>query len=185
MGTFRVTDFSDYIIYADESGSATLDGAPDPGFPLFVLAGVMVKKEEYIDDIVPELQQLKFDFVGHDQLILHERDIRRQKADFAFLQVSEDQRRRFLERIDSIVSESDIETFAAVIDKIALKAKYANPWSPYEISLIFVMERLLERLIALGQAGKSVHVVFECRGKKEDAELELVFRRISANQSNW
>ncbi len=30
-----------------------------------------------------------------------------------------------------------------------------------------------------------MHVVFESRGRKEDAELELHFRRIAANQANW
>ena len=35
------------------------------------------------------------------------------------------------------------------------------------------------------QAGRLVHVVFESRGKNEDAELELEFRRIAANQANW
>lgn len=47
------------------------------------------------------------------------------------------------------------------------------------------METLLARLRQLGQEGRLVHVVFESRGKKEDAELELHFRRIAANQANW
>ena len=34
-----------------------------------------------------------------------------------------------------------------------------------------------------GQKGKLTHVVFECRGKAEDAELELAFRRIVAGQN--
>jgi hypothetical protein len=47
------------------------------------------------------------------------------------------------------------------------------------------MERALERLLYLGQAGKKVHVIFESRGKVEDLSLEKEFRRIADNQGNW
>jgi hypothetical protein len=176
--------FSDFIIFADESGSPVLEG-PDPTFPVFVLTCVLAAKNEYADRIVPRIQRLKFEFVGHDQLILHERDIRRQQKDFAFLQVDAGAREAFLEQVNAIVTEAEIDVAAAVIHKVRLAQKYANPWSPYEIALHFCMETLLARLIELGQAGRLVHVIFESRGKKEDAELELHFRRIASNQANW
>jgi hypothetical protein len=176
--------FSDFIIFADESGSPVLEG-PDPTFPVFVLNCVLVSKADYADRIVPRLQRLKFDFVGHDQLVLHERDIRRQQKDFAFLQVNADTRMAFLDRVNAVVADAEIDVIAAVIHKVRLAERYAKPWSPYEIALHFCMETLLVRLRQLGQGGRLVHVVFESRGKKEDAELELHFRRIAANQANW
>lgn len=176
--------YSDYIIFADESGSPVLE-APDPTFPMFVLAMLLVSKETYLGQVAPLLGRLKLDFVGHDQLILHERDIRRQQKDFAFLQADPAAREAFLERVNEVVAEVDIEAFAAVIHKIKLSEKYAEPWSPYQIALHFLLEKLLGRLLALGEAGKLVHVVFESRGKREDQELELQFRRIVANQANW
>lgn len=176
--------FSDYIVFADESGSPVLEG-PDPTFPAFVLNCVLVSKVDYAERVVPRLQRLKFDFVGHDQLVLHERDIRRQQKDFAFLQVDAELRNAFLERVNGLVAEAEIDVIAAIIHKVRLAEKYANPWSPYEIALHFCMETLLARLRQLGQAGRLVHVVFESRGKREDTELELHFRRIAANQANW
>ncbi|MDB5440091.1 MAG: hypothetical protein JWM33_2518 [Caulobacteraceae bacterium] len=176
--------FSNYIAFADESGSPVLDN-PDPTFPIFVLSCVLVNKDGYAREIVPVLQKLKFDAVGHDQLILHERDIRRAKDDFAFLQIDPVRRAWFLEQINEAVRISHFDLIAAVIHKIRLAAKYADPWSPYQIALHFCMEMMLHRLLALGEAGKLIHVVFESRGKKEDAELELQFRRIASNQANW
>ena len=38
-------------------------------------------------------------------------------------------------------------------------------------------------LSAERQHGRTVHVIFESRGRKEDQELELEFRRIAANDS--
>ena len=176
--------FSDYIVFADESGSAVLDGI-DPDFPVFVLACVLVRKDRYVDAIVPSLQKLKFEVAGHDQLILHERDIRRQQKDFAFLQADAAERERFLVAINDLVAAADVDVFAAVIDKQRLKLRYADPWNPYEIALHFCMERLLRRLRVLGQEQRLVHVMFESRGRTEDAQLELHFRRIADNGANW
>lgn len=177
-------DFSDYIVFADESGSPVLDGI-DPTFPVFVLACVLVRKDVYAERVVPDLQRLKFDFAGHDQLILHERDIRRQQKAFAFLQVDAEVRRRFIDRMNQIVADAEIEIVAAVIDKRRLRAAYADPWSPYEIALHFCMEMLLTRMLEQRQAQKLLHVVFEGRGAKEDRELELHFRRVAGNERHW
>jgi hypothetical protein len=176
--------FSDYIVFADESGSPVLEN-PDPTFPLFVLNMVLVRKTAYTDDIVPRLQRLKFESVGHDQLILHERDIRRQQNDFAFLQVGAAIREAFIVGVNTIVADAEFEIIAGVIDKVRLVARYADPWSPYELALHFCLEKLLARLLALGQQGLTVHVLFEGRGKREDRELELHFRRIVGNEVQW
>ena len=45
------------------------------------------------------------------------------------------------------------------------------------------MERLHAMLSDESQHGRTVHVIFESRGRKEDRELELEFRRIAANDS--
>ena len=173
-----MTVFSDYILYADESGSPVLDGV-DPTYPVFVLVFLLVEKSHYAETLVPALQRLKFDFVGHDQLILHERDIRRQSGDFAFLQASAEQRTAFLERINALVAGADFKLICAVIHKQELKEKYTDPWSPYDLALMFCMERALRVLTENGQEGRQVHVVFESRGKKEDRHLELQFRRVA------
>ena len=78
-----------------------------------------------------------------------------------------------------------ITVIASVIDKLALNKKYDKPWNSYEIALHFCLERLLTFLLRKGEAGKQVHVIFECRGKAEDAELELAFRRIVAGENAW
>ena len=76
--------------------------------------------------------------------------------------------------------DAPITIIASVIDKVKLTKKYPTPWNPYEIALHFCLERLLLFLWEQDQTSKRVHVVFECRGKSEDAELELAFRRIVA-----
>ena len=55
--------FSDYIIFADESGDHHLEKI-DEKYPIFCLALCIVNKEEYINKITPAIQRLKFDFWG-------------------------------------------------------------------------------------------------------------------------
>jgi hypothetical protein len=47
------------------------------------------------------------------------------------------------------------------------------------------MERLRDHLLRRGQKSRLVHVLFESRGHREDRELEIEFRRVCANRSNW
>jgi Protein of unknown function (DUF3800) len=170
--------FCNYIIYADESGSPVL-AADREDFPVFVLVFMIVRKEHYIQSLVPAVQALKFRYVGHDQLILHERDIRRQSGQFAFLQVDRKLRETFVSELTEIVQAADIEIVCAIIDKAKLGQRYSNPWSPYDLALTFCMEKAGTVLQKKGQGGSIVNVVFEARGANEDRHLELEFRRIA------
>lgn len=176
--------YSDFIVFADESGDHGLDKV-DPQFPMFALSFCMIEKAAYINSVVPAFQQFKFDFWGHDGVVLQEHEIRKRKGPFTLLLTNPDLRTRFYERLNALMADTPMSIVASVIDKVKLKAKYADPSNPYEIALLFCMERLLGQLLAKGQSERTVHVLFESRGKQEDADLELEFRRICANQRNW
>ncbi|SNB52602.1 Protein of unknown function [Arboricoccus pini] len=47
------------------------------------------------------------------------------------------------------------------------------------------MERVLSTLRHDEQRDRTVHIIFESRGKAEDNELEQEFRRITDNQNDW
>ncbi|WP_421997080.1 DUF3800 domain-containing protein [Roseovarius confluentis] len=181
-----MAEFSDYIVYVDESGDHSLTSI-DPDFPVFSLSFCIVKKDDYTRAVVPSVQALKFKYWGHDAVVLHEHEIRKSKGDFTWLLTDRARRKEFYEDLNQIMVDAPITIIASVIDKLKLTARYPRPWNPYELALHFCMERLLMFLTSMGQQGKRVHVVFECRGKVEDAELELTFRRIvgGANQWGW
>ncbi len=179
-----MTSFSDYIVYADEAGDHDLEKI-DPDFPVFSLALCIIKKEDYINQIVPSIQRLKFDYWGHDKIVLHEREIRKQEGEFAFLRTDAELRQNFLSRINSIMQDSPYWVVSSVIRKAFLKEKYANPFNPYHLALKVCMEKLLSILQQEKQTGKKITCVFEQRGKKEDEQLELEFYRIVNNQAQW
>lgn len=175
-------DFSDYIVYVDESGDhGTVNINPE--YPVFVLAFCVFEKNSYLDTAITAVQRLKLDFWGHDGVVLHNHEIRKAKGDFSIL-LNAETRMAFLLRLNALIEETDFTLIAAVIDKAQLVRRYANPGDPYEIALAFCMERLQRFLTARAQAARPTHILVECRGKAEDEKLELEFRRIrdGANQ---
>lgn len=169
-------EFSDYIVYVDESGDHGLV-TMDPYYPVFVLAFCLFSKSDYVERICPALQRLKFRFWGHEEQVLHEHDIRKPNRNYGFLFDAE-KRGRFLIAINELIREMPFQLVAAVIRKQEFRRQYVDPVNPYGLAMEFGLERIHRELEGKGQAGKLTHVVVEKRGKKEDDDLELAFRRI-------
>jgi hypothetical protein len=175
--------FSNYIVYVDESGDHSLE-AVDANFPVFALSFCIFEKERYVDTVVPSVQRLKFATFGHDAIILHEREIRKQTGPFAFLQYVP-QRTQFMDALNGLVADAPMTIIAAVIHKQRLTQRYVRPSNPYAIALLFCMERLYAFMRDAGATEQTTHIIVERRGKKEDEELELEFRRIADGANMW
>ena len=169
-------EFGDYIVYADESGDHSLTSI-DRQYPAFALVFCLVRKHTYVDAIVPAIQKLKFEFWGHDSIVLHGHEIRKAQGDFNIL-LNPNVRARFIERLNEVIGAADFTVIAAVIDKEKHVKQYARPSDPYEIALAFCMEQLQRCLVERKQVGRMTYVQVERRGKTEDARLELEFHRI-------
>lgn len=176
--------FSDYIVFADESGDHGLVSI-DPQFPVFALIFCVFEKSRYANEIEPAFRQLKFKWFGHDAAVLHEREIRKQTPPFDFLRRDVATREAFMADVSAIMEAAPFHAYASVIDKTKLRERYADPHNPYDLAMLFCMEKLSNRLVADGQRGKLTHVLFEGRGRVEDAQLELEFRRITSHQRRW
>ena len=136
--------FSDYIVFVDESGDHGMESI-DPGYPVFVLAFCVFHKEAYVTTAAPAVLRFKFKHFGHDQVILHEHEIRKTKGAFIFLFDSV-RRGEFFADMNRLVDESPFTVIASVIDKQRLRDCYANPANPYTISVGFGLERIYRHL---------------------------------------
>jgi Protein of unknown function (DUF3800) len=168
--------FSDDVVYVDESGDHSLVSV-DRDYPVFVLALCIFHKRHYSEKIIPAVEKLKFNYFGHDSVVLHENEIRKQKGAFAFL-AQRAVRDQFMPQLSSIVEASNFILIAGVVDKARLSKSEGTASNPYHIALGICLEALRAFLAEKQQTQLKTHVVVECRGKKEDAELELEFRRI-------
>ena len=171
-----LSGFSDYLVFVDESGDHNLTSI-DPQFPVFVLLFVIVRKSDYVDRVCPGLQRFKLEFWGHDEVVLHEHEIRKPKDDFLFL-LQKPLRERFLDGLNGLILALPATLVAVVIDKTALASKYRQPVNPYDYAMEAGLERLYTHLHGERQNDRHTSVIVECRGRREDAELELAFRRV-------
>ncbi|MDR5864155.1 DUF3800 domain-containing protein [Halomonas campisalis] len=173
--------FSDYIVYVDESGDHGLQSL-DPYYPVFVLAFCIFHKRYYSETVVTELQKFKFRHFGHDLVILHEHEIRKEKGDFTFFR-SREHKQAFLDELTGIINTSHFILASCVIEKHLLTPQQVESENPYHLALGFCLESLYQFLAEKGQEDRLTHVVVEKRGRKEDDELELEFRRMCDGQN--
>ncbi len=171
-----VNPFGEYLVYVDESGDHNLTRI-DPQFPVFVLLFATFSKNAYVNQVCPDLQRFKFEFWGHDEVVLHEHEIRKPFGDFLML-IQEPVRTRFLARLNQLMASLPTMLVAVVIDKNAFLNRYHKPVNPYEYALETGLERIYRHLDGIGQGSKTTPIIVERRGRKEDAELELAFRRV-------
>lgn len=172
----RARPFSKYIVYVDESGDHGMQSI-DQQYPLFVLAFCVFHKQHYADKIVPTLEAFKFDHFGHDQIVLHENEIRKEKGAFRIFPTKA-HKDRFMGELTGIIEDSNFIVISCVIDKQRLKEQQEKLSNPYHIALGYCLETLYEFLEEKDEHEKLTHLVVEQRGKREDNELELEFRRI-------
>jgi hypothetical protein len=170
-----VSEFSDYIVFVDESGSPTVSQV-DSAYPIFVLVFCVINKSVYADKIQPAVERLKFEFFGHDMTILHARDIRKPIGDFRILQ-NETVRTRFNQRLADLIESADIHLIAQIIDKREWKKQIEGAFDPYHSALRLCLAKLWRFLLGRGQSGRITHIIAEARGKTEDRELLLEFHR--------
>jgi len=120
---------------------------------------------------------------GHEAIILHSRDIRKNEKEFSFL-FELDKKIEFYKDVNCLMSSLEYQIISVGIRKQEHKDKYglyAN--NPYDLALMFALERLLPMLEDGDQ--NEVQIVAESRGKNEDDQLRLSFLETIKNGTNF
>ena len=154
--------FSEFIAYGDESGTATF-GKIEADFPAVGLAFCVFRVEDYVREVVPQVQALKFRYFGHDQVVLHESALRRRQGDFIFSTSS--RRAAFMQDVNALMQGLPMTVVAAVVDQRTLRERYGQAFDAYDLGLRCCMEQLLHFLGEADPAGpeSEVQVIAEAR----------------------
>ncbi|MEK0448230.1 MAG: hypothetical protein RL088_498 [Verrucomicrobiota bacterium] len=169
-------NFGEYLVFVDESGDHELSKI-DPQYPVFVLLFCIIRKSDYVEQVCPNLQRFKFEFWGHDEVVLHEHEIRKPHGDFLFL-LQKAVRERFLAGLGAQMEKLPATVVAVLIDKPAFVSRYHHPVSPYDYAMETGLERVFRYMEDKQQGSKLTPIIVERRGRREDNELELAFRRV-------
>jgi len=157
------SQFSNYVVYVDESGDHSLKSI-DQNYPIFVLAFCVFNKRHYSEAIVSALEKFKFNHFGHDQVVLHENEIRKETGAFNIFK-SRDEKHDFLHGLTEIIDRSNFILISCTIDKRTTRSQGDTESNPYHTALGFCMETLYELMKEKKQHGKRTHVIVECRGE--------------------
>jgi hypothetical protein len=183
LGRTRMHAHSDFLIFADESGDHSLANV-SPDYPVFVLSFCVFRKVDYIETVCPLIQRFKLRWWSHDAVVLQGSKMRRHERPFVFLK-SIEKRERFMTDLTDTLSRCPFVLISGVIHKMRLQQQYVQPENPYSLALKYCLERTYEFLRDCGQQDLETTFLFESRGKREDAELELAFRRLCDGASCW
>jgi len=138
------------------------------------LAFCVFYKSQYWEKVVSSIEKIKFQTFGHDGIILHENEIRKEKGPFKFRDRKE--KTLFLDQLTTQIIDNNFILISCAIDKSRLQGKLNQ--NAYHIALKHCLESLAELMQEKKQSDKLTHIIVEQRGKKEDQDLELEFRRI-------
>lgn len=183
-----MTEFSKYVVYVDESGHSNWTAAPE--YPLLCLNYCMFEKEHYIDELIPRFSRLKFKYWGCDNIVLHERDLRKSDKirDPAVRSKYEglkgERRRAFMDDLTQLMHDAQFRCFCVVIDKPKVP-EWNKSFDPYHIALSRGF-RQIETYLKINdpdELAKELHIVFESRGREDDAALSKAYKQVSVQGS--
>jgi hypothetical protein len=172
-----------FYLFIDESGDHGLTTL-NPSFPVFVLGGVLMSKSNYTL-IRDEFNDIKKEFWQDKKVIFHSRDIRKCEKEFQIL-FNMDLKSIFYEKLNSCLTNNDYTVIAAAINKDKYIKKYGKISNDvYEIALSFLIERAVFYLDDLNITNKSLEIIIEKRGKKEDQKLKEHFQKLKSRGTGF
>lgn len=166
-----------YRMYVDECGDHNMSSDAETEQQRYLsLTGIWIQRDEVINHIRPEMEQLKrthFEYDRDEPLILHRNDIVRKSGRFHVLR-SPDRRERFDNDLLDCLSRWQFGVVTVVLDKKTHSEKgYRQLKHPYH----YCLHVLIERYRGANQRHGG-DVMAEARGGKEDMALKKEYGRI-------
>lgn len=172
-----------YYLYIDESGDHGLTTL-NPDFPVFLLCGVIVAENVY-ENIRQSFNAIKHALWANKEVIFHSRDIRKCDKEFAVL-FDLEKKQWFYENLNKVIQQNDYTVIASAIQKDNYIKRFGRLSNDvYELALSFIIERAIFYLDDIKEKEKTLEIIIEKRGKKEDKQLEEHFQRLLARGTGY
>lgn len=173
---------SNYLVFADESGDIHPDKYPRD-FPIFVLAFVIVYKDEYCDRLLPKFARLKLKYFPDVNTVFHERDIRHFENNFKIF-LNNPQHDEFINDLSALMQEIDYKIVAVVVGKDEKIRRNMMAGNLYELGVKYGLEQI-EKFLESQDDANYTTITFEARSggsgarpcKSEDKALHEYFQR--------
>lgn len=172
-----------YYLFIDESGDHGLTTL-NPNFPVFLLCGILIPENEYFL-IRNQMNLIKKEFWKAKEVVFHSRDIRKCEKEFQIL-FDMELKAAFYLQLNSCIKNGNYTIIASAIRKDKYIQKFGRLSNDvYELALSFIIERSVFYLDEIKNQEKTLHIVIERRGKKEDKKLDEHFQRLVARGTGY
>lgn len=172
-----------YYLFIDESGDHGLTTVFEE-FPVFLLSGVVITDRDY-EQVRNSFNLIKQRLWNSKEVVFHSRDIRKCEKEFSVL-FDMEKKKWFYEQINDAISVSHYVIIASAIRKDLYIKRYGRLSNDvYEIALSFIIERAIFYLDDQCFNDKSLEIVIEKRGRKEDKKLEEHFQRLVSRGTGY
>lgn len=173
-----------YYLYIDECGDQNLESF-SPTFPIFTLCGILVADDK-VEQVNQQVKDLKKQFWGDKNIILHSRDIRKCQKGFEIL-FDLNIKQQFYEAINHILAQNNVYV---IVSCSIMKEPYIRQFGKlndvYGQSLSFVIERAIfcvDNKVPEGEG--RIHSIVERRGKREDKALLGYYLQLLEKGTYW
>ncbi len=172
-----------YYLFIDESGDHGLTTL-NPDFPVFLLCGVIVSENAY-ENIRQSFNVIKHTLWANKEVIFHSRDIRKCQKEFSVL-FDLEKKKWFYDNLNKVIQENHYAVIASAIQKDNYIKRFGRLSNDvYELALSFIIERAIFYLDDIKDKEKTLEIIIEKRGKKEDKQLEEHFQRLLARGTGY
>ena len=158
-----------HFAFADESGDSKMDRI-DPAFPVLSFAVCLFEAATYERLVVPAVRDLKLRHFDDDQVVLHEREIRRRLGRYSVMRTPQ-ARFDFEREVIELIEALPFTIIAVVVHKGLLKTRYLFPDDPYELCLRFAFERVRKFVDLTSGTDAVAHLTAESRDPTNDRRL--------------
>lgn len=162
-------------LFVDESGDHNLlPEKIDPSFPLFVLTGIVIEKEEH-QKVKRQIVRLKKKIFSNEKVILHSLELTRtnkaKQKEFKLLS-DKNIRNNFYLELNKIIKECEFSIGVFVINKPWYVKKFPiAPPDPYFLSFSYILD-IFEQQLSKEEKGE---IIVEQRSKILDKQFLLAW----------
>jgi hypothetical protein len=172
-----------YTLFIDECGDPNLEKF-DKTFPLFTLCGILAPQNK-IKWIENEINALKNELWGNEDVIFHSREIRNCSKEFVNL-LDTDVKNRFYTRINEILGADDVYVIVCCcILKEPFIERFNTGEDVYGLSLKYLIERAIFHIDDATDSNAKLRILVERRNPKQNQALLKYYNGLRVTGTKW
>lgn len=170
-----MTKNKEYLLFLDETDTNTKNR-------YFCLAGFIISRQDYENDLIPKINNIKENILQKPNIIFHYKDMKKQVKDFSILS-DKDLRNNFWTTLCNELKTINITTVAAYIDAVEYRKNYNKFTSLSEYNVLFneIINSFVHFLISNKGIGT---IMLESRNPAQNKSTQELYTNMTQRGTN-